>query len=77
MGKKKIKASKLQINLPFNLGAIEFVPDEMQQCVAWELFVELSTRVAIQHRSPSEGFIREDLASLYSIFNTTREILHL
>jgi len=73
--KKKIKATKLTVNLPFELGHLEFEPDEIQQRAAWELYVELTTRIAIQPLSPDEGFIREALSSLHAMFGETREIL--
>lgn len=72
---KKVKATKLVVGLPFNLGQLEFEPDEVQQRAAWELYVELSTRIAVQPLAPDEGLLRETLTSLYSIFGATREIL--
>jgi hypothetical protein len=75
MAKKKVKATKLTVGLPFNLGKLEFEPDEVQQRAAWELYVELSTRIAVQPLGPEEGLLREALSSLYSIFDATREIL--
>jgi len=75
MTKKKIKASKLTVNLPFNLGHLEFEPDEVQQRAAWELYVELSTRIATQPIAPGEGLLREALTSLYSLFDATRDVL--
>lgn len=75
MSRKQIKATKLVVGLPFNLGQLEFEPDEVQQKAAWELYVELSTRVAVQPLAPDEGILREAISSLYSIFGVTREIL--
>ena len=75
MPKKMVKASKLVVGLPFNLGQLEFEPDEVQQRAAWELYVELTTRIAVQPLGPNEGLLREALSSLYSIFGATREIL--
>lgn len=75
MAKKKVKATKLTVSLPFGLGQLEFEPDEVQQRAAWELYVELTTRIAIQPLGSDEGLIREALSSLYSIFGATREIL--
>lgn len=75
MTNKKVKATKLVVRLPFNLGQLEFEPDEVQQRAAWELYVELSTRIAVQPLGPDEGLLREALSSLYSIFSATREIL--
>jgi len=75
MAKKKVKATKLVVSLPFGLGKLEFKPDETQQRAAWELYVELTTRIAIQPLGPDEGILREALSSLYGIFGATREIL--
>lgn len=75
MTKQKIKATKLTVGLPFNLGQLEFEPDEVQQRAAWELYVELTTRITVQPLDPDEGFIREALSSLHAIFDETRRIL--
>ena len=75
MAKKRIKATKLTVGLPFNLGELEFEPDEVQQRAAWELYVELTTRTAVQPLGKDEGLGREALSSLYSVFDATREIL--
>ncbi len=73
--KKKIKAKKLAIGLPFNLGQLEFENDEVQQKAAWSLYVELSTRISVQPLHDNEGILREALTSLYNVFNITRQIL--
>lgn len=73
--KKKIKAKKLIVGLPFNLGSLEFENDENQQRAAWSLYVELSTRIAVQPLEEGEGILREALTSLYNIFGITRQIL--
>ena len=75
MPKKMEKATKLTVSLPFDLGQLEFEPDEVQQRAAWELYVELTTRIAVQPLCPDEGFEREALSSLYSVFDASREIL--
>jgi hypothetical protein len=75
MAKKSVKATKLAVNLPFGLGQLEFEPDEVQQRAAWELYVELATRIAVQSLGPDEGLMREALSSMYNIFGATREIL--
>ena len=71
----KIKATKLEIGLPFDLGKITFVPDDAQKIAAWELYVELTTRISVQELKDDEGLVREALSSLYSLFNITRGIL--
>jgi len=73
--KDKVKATKLEIGLPFDLGKITLVPDTAQQQAAWELYVELTTRVAVQELKEDEGLVREALSSLYSLFNISRGIL--
>jgi len=73
--KKKVKAKKLSIGLPFNMGSLELENDETQQRAAWSLYVELSTRIAMQPLGPQEGILREALTSLYNIFNISRQAL--
>jgi hypothetical protein len=75
MPRKKIKATKLSVGLPFDLGHLEFEPDEVQQRAAWELYVELTTRVTVQPLGADEGLMREALSSFYVLFGATREIL--
>lgn len=72
---KNIRATKLVVGLPFNLGKLEFEPDEVQPRAAWELYVELSTRIAVQPLGLNEGMLREALLSPHSIFGITRNIL--
>ncbi len=73
--KQKVKATKLVVGLPFNLGSLELEADEVQQRAAWALYVELSTRVATVPLNERVGILREALTSLYNIFDITRQIL--
>ena len=73
--KSKVKATKLTIGLPFNLGSLEFENDLAQQKAAWALYVELSTRIATVPLDEDTGILREALTSIYNVFNTTRQIL--
>ncbi len=50
-------------------------PNEVERRAAWELYVELLTRVAVVPLRETEGLVREALGSLYSLFATTREVL--
>ncbi len=50
-------------------------PNDDERKAAWELYVELVTRIAVVPLDPAAGLLREALASLYSLFATTREIL--
>ena len=73
--KKKVKATKLTVGLPFNLGSLELENDEAQQRAAWAMYVELSTRIATVPLDEETGILREALTSLYNVFNITRQIL--
>jgi hypothetical protein len=42
---------------------------------AWEMYVELVTRIAVVELRPQLGLLSEALSSLYTLFETTREIL--
>lgn len=66
---------KVTLSLPFGIGGVEFKPDSTERDAAWELYVELVTRVAVQSLNPQEGLVREAMNSLYSLFGSTREIL--
>lgn len=66
---------KVNIDLPFGIGSISLTPDDREKEAAWELYVELSTRIAVHPMKDNEGISREALKSLYNIFQTTRDIL--
>ncbi len=70
-----IKAKSLAVNLPFGLGKLEFEANEVEQRSAWSLYVELTTRTAIQPLDAHEGSLREVLDSLYLLFDLIRDIL--
>ena len=67
---------QVELNIPY-LGRIAgaWKPDEREQNAAWELYVELVTRIAVAELTPRDGLLRESLSSLYSMFTTTRTIL--
>jgi hypothetical protein len=67
----------VEIGLPWGLGKIggRWSPDKAEREAAWEMYVELITRVSVEELAPEEGLLREALASLYSLFGTTRSIL--
>ncbi len=50
-------------------------PDDSERQAAWEMYVELVTRIAVVRLQPEEGLLREALSSLYSVFDSTRQIL--
>ncbi|MFD9418496.1 hypothetical protein ACFWC9_27790 [Streptomyces goshikiensis] len=50
-------------------------PVDAEREAAWELYVELATRISVVELGEDEGLLREALSSLYTVFGTTREIL--
>ena len=66
-----------KIGLPFGLGEIsgDWAPDSSERDAAWEMYIELITRIGVVDLAPTEGLVREALSSLYSLFATTRDIL--
>jgi hypothetical protein len=72
-----IKDVTVTLGLPFGLGGISgsWSPDEEERKAAWEMYVELITRISVQELQPGEGLLSEALASLYTLFGTTRDIL--
>ena len=65
----------MKVNLGFLGIEGNWEIDEIQRKAAWELYVELVTRVTTVELKKDEGLLREALTSFYSLFNTTREIL--
>lgn len=68
----------------FNLGKVSFGPGwanaefsfgDDDRLAAWELYVEMLTRVATQRLPSESGDEEAALGSIYSLFPTTREIL--
>ena len=62
----KIKAGFLEM---------EWVPRDEDKSAAWDLYVELLTRVATQRLVPAQGTEKAALASVYQLFPLTREII--
>ena len=54
---------------------MEFSPTEDDQTAAWDMYVELITRITTQPLAQDEGDEATALDSVYSIFGLTREIL--
>ena len=66
--------SEMTLNLP-QFGEMKFAINLEYRRVAWRLFVETLTRVSTQPLGTEDGSLREALASLYSLFSATRELL--
>jgi hypothetical protein len=74
--KDPARLTKVSASLPFGIGTMEWEADPTERRAAWELYVELVTRVAVQSlETEQHGLLREALNSLYSLFAITRDIL--
>jgi hypothetical protein len=73
-----VRAPK-SVDVKLNLRVFEIAgtwePNDAERHAAWELYVELVTRVSVVPLREDEGLLREALSSLYSLFATTREVL--
>jgi hypothetical protein len=67
------------VNVSLNLGPVSLTgtwePDERETEAAWEMYIELATRISTQPLKDGEGILREALTSLHDLFAITREIL--
>jgi hypothetical protein len=75
---KPRKPDELTVGLNLKEGPkIEgkWVLDDVQRKAAWEMYVELITRISVAELKEDEGLLREALSSLYTLFDTTRNIL--
>lgn len=71
----KLSETKFKVNLGFLSIETKWEIDEVQRNAAWEMYVELSTRITTAELQKGEGLLREALNSLYSLFATTRTVL--
>jgi len=69
------KWSMTSVKLTAGFAELEFNPQDPDRDAAWELYVELLTRVTTQHLQPDHGDEKTALESIYSLFTLTREIL--
>lgn len=71
---RSVSLTEIKVNVP-QVSQLTFVVNNDAQRTAWEMFVEVSTRVATQPLADDEGFLREASSSLYHLFSRTRELL--
>lgn len=64
-----------KIKIPFLGLEGTWEVDDQQHKAAWEIYIELVTRVTVVELKEDEGILREALSSFYSLFASTREIL--
>lgn len=63
--------------LKLSLGFLnaEFAPRDADRNAAWELYVELLTRITTQRLLPEDGDEKTALDSVFALFTITRDIL--
>ena len=69
----KFQLQKVKLNT--RLLELEFTVDQADQDAAWELYIEMLTRISTQPLPVETGDEQTALDSVYSLFPITREIL--
>lgn len=69
------KWSVVYLKLNTGFAELEFAPKETDRDAAWEMYVELLTRITTQKLLPQHGDEQTALNSVYSLFAITRETL--
>ena len=70
---KKYRLDKIRLNLKVVQMELSFHEDDKD--AAWELYIEMLTRIVTQTLPPGSGDEQVALDSVYSLFPVTREIL--
>lgn len=70
-----IRVEKISLSLPFGIGGVTVEIGEAERIAAWNLYVELATRISTQELDDDHGLMSSALDSLYSMFKTTRSVL--
>jgi hypothetical protein len=60
----------VELGLPY-IGKVSgmWKPDEAEQRAAWELYIELVTRISVAGLQPDEGLLRESLSDSVTRFS--------
>lgn len=69
------KPKSVEVGIDLKIFSLKgtWEPSDVERKAAWELYVELITRVSTVPLQ--QGILRESLTSFYSLFGTSREIL--
>jgi hypothetical protein len=70
---EKWDMTSLKINLKFL--EMEWTPQEADKNAAWELYIEMLTRIATQYLEPEHGDEATALESIHKLFDLTRNII--
>lgn len=72
---RKWGLNSLKLNIGF--AEMEFAPTEDDQTAAWDMYVELLTRITTQPLEDGTGDEETALTSIFNLFSRTRDILKL
>lgn len=70
---EKWKMSSLKVTVPFL--EMEWKPQDEDKGAAWELYIELLTRITTQPLDSAHGDEKTALDSIHALFSITRQIL--
>lgn len=73
--RKYFKLNITKIEIPW-FGSLEFAPNSIEQRAAYDIYIEITTRITTQRLDADNGLLREALTSMYSMFESTRKALH-
>jgi len=65
--------TSLKINLKFL--EMEWAPQEKDKDAAWDMYIELLTRITTQRLSPDDGDEKTALDSVHALFGITRQVI--
>ncbi|MEV7202311.1 hypothetical protein [Streptomyces griseoluteus] len=71
---RNVSLTEVVVTVP-QLSQMTFMVNNTSRQAAWEIFVEVATRVSTQPLGREDGFLRESLNSLYQLFGQTRTLL--
>jgi len=73
--------SAYSVSIPYSQDGLKktiegvWYPTENERKAAWDMYVEIVTRIPVAYVKPDMGMLRICLSSLYKLFDVTREIL--
>ena len=71
---RTVSLTEIRVTVP-QLSELTFVVNNDAKQTAWQLFIQVSTRVSTQPLGQDEGFLSEALDSLYELFGQIRDLL--
>ena len=72
---RRSQIKSVSLSLPFKLGSVVFDTTPTDRIIAWKAYVQLVTRKAALPFDEEHDSIEDVYASLYSLFNATRDLL--